>query len=1005
MTNRARVIVVSCLFSTLAAAASTVAQRTVAHDPLRFEEAGSGKLVAREGRYELALEAGRTTVTVHDRRRRTAATVTTTLAGGDTAVRPQGAEPLAAHANYLVGSDPAKWRVGAAMYGRAAYRGVYKGIDLVFHGSSGSLEYDFVAHPGANPGQIGLDIAGASALHLDSDGSLVIDTAAGDIRWKKPEVYQWKDGERQPIAGKFAVRGRRVEFALGGYDHDRDLVIDPTMTYATYLGGSDNEASRGVAVDSAGNIYVTGFTVSLDLPHTGGSLQPSYHGGTIEPDIGGDAFVAKYTAAGALSYVTYLGGKGDDVGAAIAVDASGNAYVTGFTSSSDFPTTRGAFQATYGGAGGSGQYIAGVAGPFGDAFIAKLNSTGTALTYCTYLGGSADEKASAIAVDGAGNAYVGGTTLSTNFPTSNAFQTTNKGSGGSAPFLGPGTPPYLVNGDGFVTAINPSGSALLFSTYLGGTLDDGVTAIAVDSAGNVYAGGFTLSSNFPVQGAFQTKYGGAASASAQPVISTGDGFVAKFTPAGKLSYATYLGGSGDDMVMGLAVDSQGAVYVTGPTSSSDFPGISANAAQKKLAGPTTIHNQTGFVWGDAFVAKLAPSGSTLAYATYLGGTNDDAGMAIAVDGAGDAIVGGFAMSTNLPVTSDALQKTWAGAGNSQFFTDPTGDGFIAKVSPDGSSFLYLSYYGGESSEAITALAIDGAGNVVAAGNTTSTKLPVTANAAQKAFGGQSSATPTETTGDAFVAVFSGLTSGAAAPVPVISDVENGASFQTGITANAWFTIKGSLLSSVTDTWDKSIVNGALPTKVDGVSVTVGGKPAYIYYISPTQINAVAPDVPAGTTQVIVSNSIGTSAGTSVAASIYSPAFFEWAAPSGTLYAVATRTDFTLAVKDGTFSVPTVAAKRGDVIILWGTAFGPTNPATPVGVTAPASAPTADPVTVTVGGTAAQVYTGVGYLSQGYAAVYQIAITVPNLPDGDYPVVATIKGASSPITTMLTIKGQ
>ncbi len=598
---------------------------------------------------------------------------------------------------------------------------------------------------------------------------------------------------------------------------------------------------------------------------------------------------------------------------------------------------------------------------------------------------------------------MGGTTLSTNFPTANAFQTTNKGSGGSAPFLGAGTPPYMLNGDGFVTALNPSGSGLLFSTYLGGTLDDGVTAIAVDSAGNVYAGGFTLSNNFPVQAGFQTKYGGAASNAAQPVISTGDGFVAKFTSAGKLSYATYLGGSGDDMVMGLAVDAQGAVYVTGATTSSDFPGISANAAQKVLAGPTAIHNLTGFVWGDAFVAKLAPAGNALAYATYLGGNNDDAGMAIAVDAAGDAIVGGFAMSTNLPVTSDALQKTWAGGGNLQFFTDPTGDGFLAKVSPDGSSFLYLSYYGGESSEAITALALDGQGNVIAAGNTTSTKLPVTANAAQRNFGGQSSETPTETTGDAFVAIFSGLTSSVAAPVPVITDVENGASFQTGLAANAWFTIKGSLLSTVTDTWDKAIVNGALPTKLDGVTVTVGGKPAYIYYVSPTQINAVAPDVPSGTAQVVVSNSIGTSLATSVTAGIYGPAFFQWVAPNNTLYAVATRTDFTLAVKDGTFAVPTVAAKPGDVIILWGTAFGPTNPPTPVGVTAPASAPTADPVTVTVGGTPAQVYTGVGYLSQGYAAVYQIAITVPNLSDGDYPVVATIKGASSPSFTMLTIK--
>ncbi|MDE3166712.1 MAG: SBBP repeat-containing protein, partial [Acidobacteriota bacterium] len=660
-----------------------------------------------------------------------------------------------------------------------------------------------------------------------------------------------------------------------------------------------------------------------------------------------------------------------------------------------------ALQTAFGGSGGSGKYLTGLGGPFGDAFVAKLNPAGNALVYATYLGGSADEKGAAIAVDSAGNAYVGGTTLSTNFPAVNAYQSAYKGSGGSPAFVGGDPSPFLLNGDGFLAAVNPAGSALLFSTYLGGSLDDGVTALALDASNNVYAGGFTLSSNFPVQSAYQTTYGGSDPAAAQPVISTGDGFVAKFTSAGKLVYSTYLGGSGDDAVMGIAVDAQGAVYATGFTSSANFPGVGAKSAQSVFAGPAHVHDQTGFVWGDAFVAKLAPTGASLVYSTYLGGSGEDAGMSIAVDQAGEAIVGGFAMSSNLKVTSDAVQKTWAGSGSSNF-TDPTGDGFLARLSPDGSSFLYLSYYGGEASEAITSLAIDGQGRVVASGNTTSSQLPVTANAAQRTFGGQSSMTPTETTGDAFVAIFTGVAS-VAAPAPVITSVVNGASFQPGVTANAWVTITGSLLASGIDNWNNSVVNGVLPSKLDGVSVMVGGKPAFINYISGGQINAVAPDIPAGPTTVTVTNSSGTSAPFTVAANVLAPAFFPWYAPSGTVYAVATRTDYSYAVKNGTFSVPTVAAKPGEVIILWGTAFGPTNPPTPSGVAAPASAPTADPVTVTIGTTPAPVYSSYGYLAQGYASVYQIAITVPaTLPDGDYPVVATIKGVSSPSTTMLTV---
>jgi len=1163
--------------------------------PLRFEAAADGRLVAREGPCSLLVAPGQTTVTVSDRRNHRAASVVTKLAGADLASRPQGDGPLAARATYLIGQDPAGWRTDSPLFARAVSRGVYRGIDLVFRGDAGSLEYDFVVHPGASARRIALDISGASAVRLASDGALDIATPAGEIRWKKPEVYQWKDGVRQPVAGAFALRGRRVTFAIGGYDHASDLVIDPTLSYATYLGGNDNESSRGVAVDASGNIYVTGFTFSMNLATNGGSYQTSYHGGTYQADTGGDAFVAKYSPAGALLYITYLGGKGDDVGSAIAVDSAGNAYVTGYTSSTDFPTVKGSYQTTYGGQGAGRNLPA-----FGDAFVAKLNPTGTALVYSTYLGGSNDEKGAAIAVDSSGSAYVGGATLSNNFPTKNAYQATYKGSGGN-PDLCSGCGPLVNFGDGFIAKVTPDGTGLVFSTYLGGALDDAVTAIALDGAGNVYAGGSTLSSDFPTLSAYQSKYGGAASDSAQPVIKVGDGFVAKFDATGKLVYSTYLGGSGDDAVMAIAADATGAAYVTGFTTSSNFP-VTANTAQHNFTGPAGVSGIKGFAWGDAFVAKLAPSGSSLVWATYLGGSDDDAGMAIAVDAGGNAIVGGFANSTNLAVTSGAQQKTFGGTNGPPYFSDPTGDAFLAKVAADGSSFLYLSYYGGNSSDAITALALDGQSNVIVGGTTTSSNLPLTANAAQKTFGGQDPQLETEVLGDAFVAVFSGVASAAAVPTitsvvnagsyttslapgsvaavvgtnlptstsagalvggqtaqatfasatqwnvvipynaaigssavqvgtsaafpitlsqyapallggavsgtvmaerylsgstpivsasapafpgdtlyifatglgaidsnnrpsqlpsvtvggqqvtvtsalatnlnpgtyvvtvqlpgatpagnppvvlsigglssqsltlpvgtlttPVITDVQNGASFLPGATSNAWLTIKGGLLASTTDTWANAIVNGNLPTTLDGVTVKVGGQPAYIYFVSPGQINVVAPNIGAGATTVTVTNAVGTTAPFSTTAQLYGPAFFLW---SG-IYAVATRTDYTLAVKDGTFpGATTIAPKPGDVLILWGTGFGPTNPAAPVGVQIPPNSyPTANNVTVTVGGVPATVYGAA--LAPGFAALYQVAIQVPpSLADGDYSLVATVNGVSSPNSTLITVK--
>jgi uncharacterized protein (TIGR03437 family) len=959
--------------------------------PLSFEGRPGAELVARQGSVEVTLAAGSITTRMLGGGSRQRAAVTSKLLGADPHVRPEGIDLLAAQANYLLGNDPAKWRSGVPLFGRAIYRGLYPGVDLMFHGDDGAVEYDFVVQPGASVRPIAFEISGASAVRLMPDGALAIATPAGELRWRKPLVYQTIDGIRREIPGCFVRHGRRISFSLGAYDRNHTLIIDPTLSYASYFGGSNNDASRGMAVDAAGNIYLTGFALSNNLLVTSGSFQTSYHGGTADALQGGDVFVAKFTAAGAFAYVTYVGGSQDDVGLAIAVDASGNAYVTGYTDSTNFPTVAGSFKTVFQGAGGNKWY-----GPVGDAFVFKLNPAGSALVYSTYLGGSFDDRGTAIAVDSAGNAYVGGDTMSVNFPVLHAYQATYKGGGGSPSFCCGDPSPFITFGDGFITKLNPAGTGLVFSTYFGGSLDDTVTSLAVDSSGDVYFGGSTLSTDFPILNAYQGHFGGAAGPNAQPVITAGDGYVAKLSSTGSLLYSTYLGGSSDDTVMGLAIDGSGAVYVAGFTSSANFP-VSKTAAQPTFAGPSTITGQRGFVWGNAFAAKLAPTGESLVYSTFIGGSDDDAGMSIAVDAAGNAYVGGLANSTNFPITSQtALQATFGGTGaaGGMLATDPSGDGFLTQISPDGSKFLFSTYYGGEYDDAITSVALDAQGNVYLSGSTVSPNLRVTSNAAQPAFGGSQSGE--EILGDAFVAKISGLSTSSG---PLITAVVNGASAPPGIVPNSWITITGANLSSTTGSW--TVINGELPSSLDGVTVTVGGERGYIDYVSPNQINLVAPNIGAGPTQVKVTNSLGTSPVFSSTSATFGPAFFLW--PGG--YTVATYSDFTLAVKNGTFAgITTAAAKPGDVLILWGTGFGPTSPLAPVGKVVPSNTTysTKDPVTVKVGGISAKIYGAA--LAPGYAGLYQVAIQVPTtLAAGDYPVVATIGGVSSPATTLLTVQ--
>ena len=473
--------------------------------------------------------------------RSTAAVLRMKLVGTNAGAKVTGLEELPGKSNYIIGNDPKKWRTNVPNYGRVKYAQVYPDVDLVYYGNQRELEYDFVLAPGADPRQIELNFGGAKRLRLDADGNLIVSIAGGEVLEHKPVIYQDIGGMRRRVAGGYELRNSHtVGFKLAGYDDQRRLTIDPSLGYSTYLGGNNEDLGNGIALDSAGNAYVTGYTFSNDFPTTAGAFQTTLRGCR-------NAFVSKLNRSGsALVYSTYLGGRDFDDGLGIALDSSGNAYVTGYTDSSDFPTTAGAFQTTFG--GGSS-----------DAFVSKLNRSGSALVYSTYLGGSSTDYGPGIAVDLAGNAYLTGITGSSDFPTTaGAFQTTF-GGGFNA----------------YVSKLSSSGSALVYSPYLAGRNGtDGGGGIALDSAGNAYVTGSTDSSDFPTTaGALQTTYGGG-----------NDAFVSKLNSSGSaLVYSTYLGGSNFDYGSGIALDAAGNAYVTGVTQSSNFP-TTAGAFQTTLRG-------------------------------------------------------------------------------------------------------------------------------------------------------------------------------------------------------------------------------------------------------------------------------------------------------------------------------------------------------------------------------------------------------------------------------------
>ncbi|HWP46435.1 MAG TPA: SBBP repeat-containing protein [Candidatus Limnocylindrales bacterium] len=590
-----------------------------------------------------------------------------------------GLDQRPGQSNYFIGQDPKKWYTRIPTYARVKYKDIYPGVDLIYHGNQHQLEYDFVVAPGADPKAIRFTVEGADDLKINPEGALILRVTNAYVYLHKPEVYQEVNGSKRMVPAHYVFldfesldhrqktsnnESRPIlGFQIDSYDTQKPLFIDPVLTYSTYLGGSSEDFSRGIAVDSGGNAYVIGNTFSLDFP-TVNPVQPS-KGDFFDSD----SFVAKVDPTGStLIYVTYLGGSHNDFGRGVAVDPRGNAYIVGNTNSMDFPTAN-PFQPIFG--GGSS---------FGDAFVAKLDPTGSTLIYSTYVGGDNPDEGKAIAVDLEGNAYITGNTLSTNFPVLNPFQ----------PVFGGGKGSF---GDAFITKLNPNGSAV-YSTYLGGRGEDSGRSIAVDALGHAYVTGFTTSVNFPTVAPIQSAFGGGS--------SFGDAFVTKLNPAGSaLIYSTYLGGNGEDVGRGIAVDIFGSVYITGETSSADFP--TKNPLQRK---------QGSFLDKDAFIAKLNPAGSALIYSTYLGGKAYDVGRGIAVDMAGNAYVVGATGSTQFP-TVNPFQPFYGGSL----------DAFVAKLNAAGSALVYSSYLGGNQGETGRGIALDNLGNVYVSGQTASINFP------------------------------------------------------------------------------------------------------------------------------------------------------------------------------------------------------------------------------------------------------------------------------------------
>jgi Beta-propeller repeat len=599
-----------------------------------------------------------------------------------------GEDPQPGRVNYFFGNNPARWRRNVPTYGAVRYKNVYPGIDLLYYGSHRQLEYDFEIHAGADPQAIEFEIQGASQIELDSAQNLILKVGNDRLTFAAPVIYQVVHSQRVPVDGGYVLKhGTHVGFRVVSYDSSRPLVIDPVLIYSTYLGGSGTDNPQGIAVDSLGNAYVAGFTDSVDFPlAVPGSLANG------SPHV----FVAKLDAAGSnLIFADYIGGSSQDYGYAIALDASNNVWLTGSTSSGDFPVVnpyQGSFPGTF------------------NAFLTKLSSDGSSLLYSTYLGGNGADVPVGVALDATQDIIVGGYTSSTNFPVANAYQPTAPANQGG-----------MYGNYGFLTKFAPNGSSLIFSTYLGGSSNapsncggtpcwpsptNNVNGIALDGAGNIYAGGYTNTYDFPVtSGTFQM-----TNTTSQNALV---GFLSKFSGSGSLLYSTYFYETSVPFttINAVAVDSSGSAFVTGQAvSNTTFP-----LTTTSICDPAVY----GFACSYGFVTKFDPTGSSLAYSTFLGPNNSAISRSIVLDANDDAyILSGSASSSY--TTVNAIESY---AGGNEIL--------LVELDPTGTSQLWATYLGGSLDEYPAGIAADANNNIYIVGSTDSTDLPVTPGASQK----------------------------------------------------------------------------------------------------------------------------------------------------------------------------------------------------------------------------------------------------------------------------------
>lgn len=620
-----------------------------------------------------------------------------------------GEERTPGKRSYFIGNDPKKWHTNIALYSQTKYSGLYPGIDLIYRGERNGLEFDYVIEPNRNPKKIALAFDGQESATIDPQGDLVLSSAAGELRFHKPVAYQEDEhGNRNLVEAQFEQRKHgKVGFALGAYDHRRRLIIDPSVIYATYLGGSSQDEGLGIALDSSNNVYVTGATMSMDFP-----TQPN-----VQLAGGFDVFVTAFDASGNLifSYL-YGGATGDDIGTSIAVNDSSSfgIYVTGSTTSSDFPVTSNAYQLVL-----LGQQ---------NAFLLQILSLTDPTNFAaTYLGGSVSDTGTGVTVDDSNNVWIVGKTTSPDFG-----PPTNPLPGEDQINLGQGTGPA----DGFVSVITNQCGVLVFSSFLGGSKDDFATGVSIDDPSqsdyHIYISGATVSPDFfTTLGVIQPTCGTDSNCNNGKY----DGFVTSINWAlqsATYHYSTFLGGSGNDQALSIAADLNGGVYLTGLTASSDFPLNSV--FQSSLKGTQ-----------NAFVASLDPLATQLVYSTYLGGSGTDSGLGITIDGLNNAYVTGRTNSPDFPVLFATQPKIGGGQ-----------DAFISSFEPSAGGLTFSTFLGGSGDEDLVggSIAVDSTQNVYVTGDTNSADFPTYGNIYQVNFGGSKTCTingvkaPCE---DAFVA--------------------------------------------------------------------------------------------------------------------------------------------------------------------------------------------------------------------------------------------------------------